>query len=42
MGKVEKTVKSIEYDYYERNKLIEMLCEKYRFIKKSVIGKLFG
>ena len=36
---MEKTVKSIEYDYYERNKLIEMLCEKYRFIKKSVIGK---
>lgn len=39
MGNVEKTVKAIEYDYYERNRVIEALCDKYRFIKKSVIGK---
>ena len=36
---MEKIVKSIEYDYYNRNKVIETLCEKYKFIKKSVIGK---
>ena len=42
MGKVEKTVKAIDYDYYERNKVIEALCGKYKFIKKSIIGKSSG
>lgn len=39
---MEKIVRSTEYDYYERNKAIEALCEKYKFIKKSVIGKSCG
>lgn len=28
-----------EYDYYERQKVISKLCEKYKFIKRSIIGK---
>ena len=28
-----------EYDYYGRKKLIEGLCEKYKFIRHSIIGK---
>ena len=28
-----------EYDYYERQKVISKLCEKYKFIKSSIIGK---
>ena len=28
-----------EYDYYERNRVIDALCDEYSFIKKSVIGK---
>ncbi len=31
-----------EYDYYERQKVIASLCEKYKFIKKSIIGKSCG
>ncbi len=29
----------IEYNSVERNKIIEKLCEKYGFIRKSIIGK---
>lgn len=36
---MEKIVASKEYDYYERKKLIENLCEKYKFIKSFTIGK---
>lgn len=36
---MEKSVKSKEYDYYERKKLIAELCLKYKFIKKGVIGR---
>ncbi len=36
---MENLVKSIEYDYFQREKIIESLCEQYGFIKKSVIGK---
>lgn len=36
---MEKIVKAVEYDYYERNRVIDALCSKYGFIKKSVIGK---
>ena len=28
-----------EYDYFERQRVINCLCDKYKFIKKSVIGK---
>ena len=28
-----------EYDYYERQRAITALCEKYKFIKRSTIGK---
>ena len=31
-----------EYDYYERQKVITDLCDKYKFIKKSIIGKSCG
>lgn len=36
---MDRIVNIIEYDYIERNKIIEKLCKKYNFIKKSVIGK---
>ena len=36
---MEKIVKSQEYDYFERNKLIDALCKKYPFIKRTIIGK---
>jgi len=36
---MENIVKSKEYDYFERKKLIDSLCQKYTFIKKNVIGK---
>lgn len=32
----------IEYDYFSRKKAIEKLCEKYSFIKKSIIGVSCG
>ena len=28
-----------EYDYYERQKVISKLCDKYKFIKRNIIGK---
>lgn len=36
---MENIVKSREYDFYERKKLIDSLCKEYSFIKKAVIGK---
>ena len=36
---MEKIVKSVEYDYYNRSKVIETLSEKYKFIKNGVIGR---
>ena len=36
---MENIVNIIEYDYIERNKIIERLCEKYKFVRKSIIGK---
>ena len=36
MGKI---VLSSEYDYFERKKLISSLCDRYKFVRKSVIGK---
>ncbi len=32
-------VKSMEYDYFSRQRLIEGLCNEYPFIKRFVIGK---
>ncbi len=32
-------VKAVEYDSQTRNLIIESLCERYKFIKKSIIGK---
>lgn len=28
-----------EYDYFERQKVINSLCERYKFIRRSIIGK---
>lgn len=36
---MEQKVNSKEYDYFERKRLINALCEEYGFIKSSVIGK---
>ena len=36
---MEKIINSQEYDYFERKKTIKSLCEEFRFIKSSVIGK---
>lgn len=36
---MENIVKSVEYGYSERKKLIDKLCEKYGFLKRSVIGR---
>jgi hypothetical protein len=36
---MDSIVNIIEYDYIERNRIIEKLCSEYGFIKKSVIGK---
>jgi len=36
---MENIVKPVEYDYFQREKIMESLCNKYSFIKKSVIGK---
>lgn len=36
---MEKIIKAQEYDYFERKKVINLLCERYSFIKKNVIGK---
>ena len=34
-----ETVVAKEYDYYERKRVINTLCEKYKFLKHSIIGK---
>ena len=39
---MENLVKPIEYNYFEREKIIENLCERYGFVKKSIIGKSCG
>lgn len=36
---MDNIVKPQEYDYLERQKVIEKLCDKYKFIKRSIIGK---
>ena len=36
---MERIVNSREYNYLGRQKVIEGLCEKYRFIRKSTIGR---
>ena len=36
---MERIVNPREYDYIERQKLIQKLCENYKFIKKCSIGK---
>lgn len=36
---MDKIVTVKEYDYYERQRIIQRLCDKYKFIKKSIIGK---
>lgn len=35
-------IKSVEYGYFERRRIIETLCEKYSFLKKSTIGRSCG
>jgi g-D-glutamyl-meso-diaminopimelate peptidase len=39
---MDKIVTVKEYDYYERQRAINSLCEKYKFIKRSIIGKSCG
>ncbi len=39
---MEKIIKSQEYDYYERKKTIDRVCEKYKFIRPNIIGKSCG
>lgn len=39
---MERIVISKEYDYLERQRAIKSLCEKYGFIKTSLIGKSCG
>lgn len=36
---MERIVNSKEYNYQERQRVIESLCEKYKLIKKSTIGR---
>lgn len=36
---METIVNIIEYNYIERNKIIEKICDKYKFVRKAVIGK---
>ena len=36
---MDRIVNPCEYDYITRNKIMEELCKKYPFIKKSIIGK---
>ncbi len=35
---MENIVKSQEYNYFERQRLIEYLCQKYDFVRRSTIG----
>lgn len=39
---METVVKPQEYDYYKRKKVIDSLCEKYKFLKRVAIGKSCG
>lgn len=39
---MEKIVRPKEYDYFERQKLISALCERYSIIKKITIGRSCG
>lgn len=39
---MERMVNSKEYDYFERQRIINTLCEEYTFIKKSTIGRSCG
>ena len=34
-----KIVKSAEYDYFGRKKLIDKLCDEYYFLRRGVIGR---
>ena len=36
---MDRIVNIIEYDYIERNRVIEKICNKYSFVRKSTIGK---
>ena len=36
---METIVSSREYDYFERQKLIQELCKNYGFVKKNIIGR---
>ncbi len=36
---MERLVNSVEYDYFQRKGIIEELCRRYSFIKKTVIGR---
>lgn len=36
---MERIIESQEYDYYERKKIIDKICEKYKFVRSSIIGK---
>ena len=36
---MEKIIQAVEYDYINRNKAINELCNKYHFLRKKVIGK---
>jgi len=36
---VERLINSKEYDYFERQRLINDICDKYSFVKKSTIGR---
>lgn len=36
---MESIITSMEYDYFERQKTINRLCEEYNFLKRTIIGK---
>ncbi len=37
-----RKVNSKEYDYIERKRLIDSLCEEFKFVKKGIIGRSCG
>ncbi len=39
---MERIIKVVEYDYYERKKAIDRLRDKYSFLRSSIIGKSCG
>ncbi len=39
---MERLINSKEYDYFERQRLINDICDKYSFVKKSTIGRSCG